>query len=392
MNLRGGPTTTHFGDVNGDGLVDAVLPNGLDSDDPDELRVQLNSGNGFGSRLTAPSPAGYRAPPFSGVAASMTGCGWSISTATDATTCWCSMRATPNPRGHRHGGCRSTCGRTTPSSGLRSTSRSVHPTGSSWDNTQVLDFDGDGALDLVNVGTDGRLRVFKRLGGVPDRLIGIGDVSSRGRTEINYTTLADRDGAHPGHLQLPADLPDQRRQRGGGDTASPRISAPAPSPPGTATGTRYKAARADLHGRGWLGFAEHTVTRVATGATTVTEFDNVTRDPDTKTYPFAQLPKKTTYTVKNVNDAHRSRVPEHHHQPVRDPPVRQRHLHGGTAHRHRDRAGTPRSAPATGRRCAPPPPRPATTSSATPTWSRRPPRAAARSPRTSTTATTPPPG
>jgi RHS repeat-associated protein len=42
---------------------------------------------------------------------------------------------------------------------------------------------------------------------------------------------------------------------------------------------------------------------VATGATTVTEFDNVSRDPGIKAYPFAQLPKTTTYTVTDVNNA-----------------------------------------------------------------------------------------
>lgn len=42
--------------------------------------------------------------------------------------------------------------------------------GISWDNTQVLDLDGDGVLDLVNAGTDGRLRAFRRLGGVPGGL------------------------------------------------------------------------------------------------------------------------------------------------------------------------------------------------------------------------------
>ena len=81
------------------------------------------------------------------------------------------------------------------------------PNGVSWDNTQVLDFDGDGALDLVNVGTDGRLRVFQRLGGVPDQLIRIGDGSPRGRTEIRYTTLADRDVHTPGTCDYPQTCP-----------------------------------------------------------------------------------------------------------------------------------------------------------------------------------------
>jgi YD repeat-containing protein len=136
---------------------------------------------------------------------------------------------------------------------------------------------------------------------VPDQLIGIGDVESRGRTEISYTTLADPKVHTPGTCDYPLTCPIS----GGSVVASHRIA----SDFGTGTeltwdGYRhtYKAARADLHGRGSLGFAEHTVTRVATLATTTTEFDNVTPDPATKTYPYAQLPKKVTYTVRNVND------------------------------------------------------------------------------------------
>ena len=107
----------------------------------------------------------------------------------------------------------------------------------------------------------------------------------------------------PGTCNYPLTCPDQRRQRGGGSTRSPRTSTPAPrltwdTLPAHLRGGAGRPARP-----GWLGFAKHTVTRVATGATTVTEFDNVTRDPDTKTYPFAQLPKTETYTVTNVNDA-----------------------------------------------------------------------------------------
>ena len=44
------------------------------------------------------------------------------------------------------------------------------PNGTLWDNTQVLDFDGDGALDLVNAGTDGRLRVFQTARGGVSRI------------------------------------------------------------------------------------------------------------------------------------------------------------------------------------------------------------------------------
>lgn len=295
LNLRGGPTTTHFGDINGDGLVDSVLPQRLPTDVRDELRVQLNSGNGFGSRLTAPSPPGYRAPPSHGTledvgvrVVDFNGDGRDdvllFHPGRTDLYLWADNAFVRAPLDLNIG----------------------EPIGQQWNNTQVLDLDGDGALDLVNAGTDGRLRAFQRLGGVPDQLIGIGDVSSAGRTEISYTTLADRAVHTPGTLfcSYPRNCPIS----GGSVVASHRVTTDAGT--GSGTGTpwddyrhTYKEARADLHGRGGLGFAEHTVTRVATGATTVTRFDNVVRDPSTRAYPFAHLPEEVTYTVKDVNDA-----------------------------------------------------------------------------------------
>jgi RHS repeat-associated protein len=303
VNLSGGPTITHFGDVNGDGLADAVLPNGLSSADPGELRVQLNSGNGFGSRLTAPSPGGYQAPhPYP---ASLRDAGVRVvdfnGDGRDDVLVFHAGKPDPGDTGE----------------GLQVYTWTDNafvradldlsigsPDGISWDNTQVLDLDGDGTLDLANVGTDGRLRAFQRVGGVPDQLIRIGSGSPRGRTDIRYTTLASRANVAvhiPGTCTYPQTCPIS----GGSVVAQHSVTSdfgPGAEPTWDGYRHTYEGARADLHGRGWLGFAKHTVTRVATGATTVTEFDNVHRDPDTKTYPFAQLPKKVTYTVRNVND------------------------------------------------------------------------------------------
>ncbi|MFG2349551.1 FG-GAP-like repeat-containing protein [Streptomyces phaeochromogenes] len=301
VNLRGGPTTTHFGDVNGDGLVDSVLPHRLDANRRDQLRVQLNSGNGFGSRFTTSSPPGYREPRFpasqvdSGVrVADFNGDG------RDDVLVFHSGKPNPGDTGR---GLQVYLWKDNAFVRAPLDLNIGSPLGIFWDNTQILDLNGDGALDLVNVGTDGRLRGFKRLGGVPDRLIGIGDVSSRGRTEVGYTTLADRTVHTPGTISCayPLTCPI-----GGGSVVASHRST---SDIGTGAeltwdGYRhtYKEARADLHGRGWLGFAEHTVTRVTTGATTVTEFANAARDPDTQAYPFAHLPRKETYTVRNGND------------------------------------------------------------------------------------------
>jgi len=295
VNLLGLPTGTHFGDVNGDGLTDSVLPHGLPGGVPNELRVQLNSGNGFGSPLTAPSPPGYQGPPFPGSLVDagirivdFNGDGRDDVLLLDSGDLylWTDNAFVRAPF-------------------ELSVGRGL---GAFWDNTQVLDYNGDGALDLVNVsadgadGSDGRLRVFKRLGGLPDQLIGIGDVSVRGGAEISYTTLADRAVHTPGSCEYPLICPIS----GGSVVALHSVTSDF-GPGGEVTWDSYRhtyrGARADLHGRGSLGFAEHTVTRLATGATTVTAFDNETRDPNTKSYPFANLPKKETSTVRNGTDA-----------------------------------------------------------------------------------------
>ncbi len=327
VNLREARWGIHFGDINGDGLVDAVFPN--DSPDhPGELRVQLNSGNGFGSRLTADSPDGYTAPPYI------------IPPVPQKPLTDVGVRVVDfNGDGRDdvlvfHGG--------KPNHGDTSRGLQVYTwtdnafvraelnlgigegTGGSWENTQVLDLDGDGTLDLINADKDGRLRAFRRLGGVPDQLIRIGYGYPRGRTEIRYTTLADRKVHIPGTCTYPQTCPVS----GGSVVAEHSVASdfgPGAEPTWDVYGHKYEGARADLHGRGWLGFAKHTVTRAATGATTVTEFDNETPDPATKTYPFAHLPKKETYTVKNVNDG-----PGREFQSITTNDYEPRHFESGT--------------------------------------------------------------
>ena len=311
VNLVGGPISTHFGDVNGDGLVDAVMPN--ETSDHDELRVQLNSGNGFGSPSIAPSPFNYAPPSFQGALVD-TGVRIVDFNGDGREDILVFHAGKPSPGDTSRG---LQVYLWTDNAFVRAPinldiGRSGQETW--WGNTQVVDLDGNGVLDLVNVGTDGRLRAFKRSGGAPDQLIAIGEVSSGGRTEIGYTTLAvgygggtgggvgDRAVHTPGTCAYPQTCP----RSGGSVVASHRIT----SDRGTGTAVTwddyrhtYKAARASLQGRGWLGFAEHTVLRVTTGATTVTEFDNVTIDTGAKSYPFANLPMKQTYTIRDRNDA-----------------------------------------------------------------------------------------
>jgi RHS repeat-associated protein len=306
LNLQEQPTAIHFGDVNGDGLVDSVQPYGTDENDG--LRVQINSGNGFGPR-SAPIPDdeytklpfppslsdnGVRVVDFNGDGRDdvlVFHGGKPIHGENDSAT-WRGVQVytwTDN------GFIRAAVLNFDIGSPLG---------GNSWDNTKVLDMDGDGTLDLVNAGKNGRLKVFQRIHGVPDQLIEIGRGHPRGGAKIRYATLADRNVHIPGTCNYPQICPIS----GNSVVAEHQVTSDSDS--GTAARFTwdgyehiYEGARADMHGRGWLGFAKHTVIRTKTLASTVTEFDNAYRDPDTKTYPFAQLPKTTTSTVSVVSDA-----------------------------------------------------------------------------------------
>jgi RHS repeat-associated protein len=189
-------------------------------------------------------------------------------------------------------------------------------------SSQLLDFNGDGMLDIVNVqgfcvtGTPCHLQVLKRRGGVPDRLVGIGDSDVRERIAIDYTHLGNRSVHTPGtSCTYPA------RCVNTGGTAVMRHSITTFGGNDEATVDQYShsytGARQDLHGRGWLGFASHTVVRTSTGETTVTEFDNVARDPGTKAYPFAFMPNKVTVTVTDAPGVSGAR--EHQHTTVTEP-------------------------------------------------------------------------
>jgi RHS repeat-associated protein len=286
VNLRGGGwKETFFGDVNGDGLADAVRPN-----DSNELRVQINSGAGFGSRHTTPSPAGYGAPNFTRsdvdhgirlVDFNGDGSDDVLFLSSGTLYVWNDNEFVRVK--------------------LNLDLSNYRPNGPSWDNTQVLDLDGDGALDIVNVRPDGRLQAFQRLGGVPDLMTGVGSSTSDGRTEISYTNA---------HTTGTCAYPLTCTINAGMVVASHRIlTNTGPQTAGAVWGTTwdsythtYAGARIDLSGRGWLGFEQHAIRRTATGATTQTEFDNQYRDPSTKSYPFALLPKRETYTVRNSND------------------------------------------------------------------------------------------
>jgi RHS repeat-associated protein len=167
-----------------------------------------------------------------------------------------------------------------------------------FDTSQPLDIDGNGVLDLVYP-SDGSLQLLRRTAGVPDRLTAVGNRLNRERIEVDYAPLSDR------AVHIPTTnctYPQVCLTKGGAVVAQHRSWTFATS--GGAAGWDrathvYLGAKTDLQGRGWLGFASHIVTRALTGAQTVTQFDNTTRNTAIKAYPFAGQPNRVTTTVKD---------------------------------------------------------------------------------------------
>ncbi len=174
--------------------------------------------------------------------------------------------------------------------------------------SRTLDIDGDGMLDILHVKDEfespdgaakGQLRILKRTGGVPDRIIGIGNAGYRERIEIDYTPLSNRDVHIP---TTNCTFPQLCLTKGGAVVAQHRnwTFATSGGAAGWDTFTHiYLGAKADTIGRGSLGVASHIVTRALTGAQTVTQFDNTTRDAAMKAYPLAGRIDRVTTTVKD---------------------------------------------------------------------------------------------
>jgi RHS repeat-associated protein len=157
-------------------------------------------------------------------------------------------------------------------------------------------------MDLIDV-HDGHLRLLRREAGPADRLVTIGQFGAGPVVELTYATLADRAVHTPGNCEYPLVCP----ARGGSVVSQHRVATYAAGTQWDAYQHTYRAARMDLRGRGWLGFAEHTVTRTLTGAVTVSEFDNVNRAAGLHVYPWANVARKVTHTVTDRPQGRQSR-------------------------------------------------------------------------------------
>jgi RHS repeat-associated protein len=303
VNTGSSENWMYFGDLNADGLADAVYPYS-------GLKVRFNSANGFGPATA--SPAGYEepredVPPFGDFDRGVRVGDFNNDGHDDVFIAY----------GHEVAGPDRTALLYTWRGGGFVRTPLIHAAGDwtarGFAATQLTDIDGDGALDIVNV-KNGHLRILKRRGGIPDRLLSV-DVEMLGRRlEVDYSTLADRAVHTPGQCAYPLVCPTK-----GGSAVREHRLANGLGQLNRFTHT-YVGARVDLRGRGWLGFAGHTVTDVRAGITTVTSFDNTTRAVGATSeyqavaaYPYAHLPKVVeTITVSFQGRQHRRVVTNTH--------------------------------------------------------------------------------
>ena len=182
-----------------------------------------------------------------------------------------------------------------------------------WKLSQIVDVDGDGLPEIltprvVNCG-DIRLQVYKRQPLKPDLLSSVTD-SFGARTEVTYRPMSDANVHTPGERDI--HWPDDRdcsypltcARKGQWLVATVAKSTDWVEPPGMTTERHhYRVGRADLNGRGWLGFAEHDVVNDDLGVSVRYAMDNVTRVDKTTSfslgrphsYPFAgQVNAETT--------------------------------------------------------------------------------------------------
>jgi RHS repeat-associated protein len=280
-------TELYLADVNGDGLVDAVHPF-------DGLRVQLNSGNGYGDYIEG--PPGYDAPAPSTTSDFNVGVRTADVTNDGAEDVLILRDGEPVTVYTWRDGqfVRISLGH----DAIQQTNGAGFPA------TQLLDVNADNVLDIIysDDETAGTMHVLRRSAGEPDKLVGVGVETVGPRVEVDYTTLANRGVHTPGtDCAYPVSCP----VRGDSVVMMHRLwnGTDSDNDGWNTFYHDYQAARVDLTGRGWLGFEGHTVIDDRADTATVTELDNSTRAAGSPTvYPFAHLPEAITVAVGTDDD------------------------------------------------------------------------------------------
>ncbi|MBZ4396818.1 polymorphic toxin-type HINT domain-containing protein [Myxococcus sp. AS-1-15] len=157
--------------------------------------------------------------------------------------------------------------------------------------SQVLDANGDGLADIIHMEDDpsiqnsyrrnyGLLKLYIRQGELPDALTSV-RVGKHGRSVAvryqHFLQQAEEAGQPPVYTAGTCTYPQQCPSNmwvvveSGLDDGTQRNQF-------NTLYYAYEAARVDVQGRGWLGFAKRTVINSRTNARTVTTYDNQTRD------------------------------------------------------------------------------------------------------------------
>ncbi|WP_338263266.1 RHS repeat-associated core domain-containing protein [Corallococcus caeni] len=147
--------------------------------------------------------------------------------------------------------------------------------------SQLLDANGDGLMDLAQI-VNGRLHVYLRKGPPAGLLTGVSD-SLGARIEFSYKPMSDASVYTPG---TGCSYPQVCVKKGQWLVSEHRVDTG--SPVMHATRYSYGDGRADLLGRGWLGFARMTAKDLVSGTESRVDFDNQTREGTF--YPLAGTP------------------------------------------------------------------------------------------------------
>lgn len=163
---------------------------------------------------------------------------------------------------------------------------------------QLLDYDGDGQLDLslmrsANLFTAGTPTIYRRTGSPPGLLQTItGGVTT---AKVTFTHDAIRPAASFYQAGSGCKYPQTCVKKGLWVVTATSVESSDPASPNRVTYS-YADGRADVTGRGWLGFASRTETDEATGEVRTTTYDNVTAvvstaNADIHFYPNAFTPR-----------------------------------------------------------------------------------------------------
>ncbi len=137
-----------------------------------------------------------------------------------------------------------------------------------WKQSRLLDANGDGLLDLVQVDQDGTIRLALRQGKRADLLLAVKDGMGK-RMDVTFAPLIDAETYQPGSGCV---FPQHCARRGRWLVESYRED----NGIGAAQNEqrfRYEDGRTDLEGGGFLGFGKTTRVDLASSTTTVETYD-----------------------------------------------------------------------------------------------------------------------